>query len=57
VDERCRYREPRSLLPHPAHPPDAEDRSKKNDFGAPDEITFLPLDREKAQDIEELTLP
>ena len=29
----------------------------KIDFGALEEISFIPLDREKAQDIEELTLP
>lgn len=30
---------------------------KKIDFTSLDEIAFIPLDREKAQDIEELTLP
>ena len=30
---------------------------KKIDFGTLPEIAFLPLDREKSQDIEELTLP
>jgi len=30
---------------------------RKIDFGALPGITYLPLDRAKAQDIEELTLP
>jgi choloylglycine hydrolase len=30
---------------------------KKIDFAALPEITYIPLDRDKTQDIEELTLP